>query len=426
MKNQVPSTKCPVCSQDIKSWEELVIDLYFEDILQKTSSNEDQVYIEADGSWKPKKPMEAEDVDSILANKRLRINGNLDAIDLSDYSSSEDPRPNRNKRQRTEVIDLTIDSDDGEDEYEYEYYDSESSRMDDMYFDMSFPSMTQEDIALIDAVEASTQGQNDRNLSVAERAGVRGQAVMTTRSSQQAVPTTSDSGSSHVNVGTGAQTNVVSVDSRNVAITNAPAPSTSATPQTPTTQSRSVVSPPAANLASAAVETSGVNTNESARTASLAPTPRTKVSHKNTSRTTPSRPRLLDTTSDRTQSSSQSAGTLTSPTGARGSHQTPARLASTHYPNVLRHFMTLPLSHSGVTVANFNLPTSPQSARVRQSTSNEARSRSGSLPTSPTRVVGMSPAYISLITNQRISGSSAPQTSSSNGPHAPNEARPSA
>ncbi|KAJ2380107.1 E3 SUMO-protein ligase pli1, partial [Coemansia sp. RSA 2603] len=199
MKNQVPSTKCPVCSQDIKSWEELVIDLYFEDILQKTSSNEDQVYIEADGSWKPKKPMEAEDVDSIVANKRLRINGNSDAIDLSDYSSSEDPRPNRNKRQRTEVIDLTIDSDDGEDEYEYEYYDSESSRMDDMYFDMSFPSMTQEDIALIDAVEASTQGQNDRNLSVAERAGVRGQAVMTTRSSQQAVPTTSDSGSSHVN-----------------------------------------------------------------------------------------------------------------------------------------------------------------------------------------------------------------------------------
>ncbi|KAJ2885446.1 E3 SUMO-protein ligase pli1, partial [Coemansia asiatica] len=90
MKQRVPSMKCPVCSLDIKSWRELILDCYFEDILIKTSTNDTHVYIEADGSWKPREQMQIEDINSRETRKRMIDVSSQDAIDLSDFSSSED------------------------------------------------------------------------------------------------------------------------------------------------------------------------------------------------------------------------------------------------------------------------------------------------------------------------------------------------
>ncbi|KAJ1850246.1 E3 SUMO-protein ligase pli1, partial [Coemansia sp. RSA 486] len=156
---RVPSFKCPVCSIAIKSWRELILDCYFDDILKNTSDNDSQVYIEADGSWRPKEQMAVEDVDSWDMNKRKLVGvGSQDAIDLSDFSSGEELPVGRSKRHRPDVIDLTLDSDDdggngGGASFRNNRVVTDFSS--DYSEDEELPPMTQEDIALIDSVTAT-------------------------------------------------------------------------------------------------------------------------------------------------------------------------------------------------------------------------------------------------------------------------------
>ncbi|KAJ2706995.1 E3 SUMO-protein ligase pli1 [Coemansia sp. IMI 203386] len=160
MKQRVPSFKCPVCSIPIKSWRELILDCYFDDILKNTSDNDSQVYIEADGSWRPKEQMAVEDVDSWDINKRkLADVSSQGAIDLSDFSSGEELPVGRSKRHRSDVIDLTLDSDDdGGDGGGASFRNNRvvTDFSSDYSQDEELPPMTQEDIALIDSVVATS------------------------------------------------------------------------------------------------------------------------------------------------------------------------------------------------------------------------------------------------------------------------------
>ncbi|KAJ1820141.1 E3 SUMO-protein ligase pli1, partial [Coemansia sp. RSA 2599] len=195
MKQRVPTIKCPVCSLDIKTWRELIVDCYFEDILNNTSSSDSHVYIEADGSWKPKEQMLAQDLDSRQKRKRSVDVNSQDAIDLSDFSCSEDNLARGNKRRRADVIDLTLDSDD--DDYDDDDYDidgngnagdhvyggdghqgadsidsAETNSLSGNSDYSELPPLTQEDIEFIDTVEATAAGNigNSGNAGNAENA----------------------------------------------------------------------------------------------------------------------------------------------------------------------------------------------------------------------------------------------------------------
>ncbi|KAJ1798376.1 E3 SUMO-protein ligase pli1 [Coemansia sp. RSA 2399] len=107
--------KCPVCSVAVKSWRELIVDGYFEGILQGTSQNDDQVYIESNGDWKKKDVAETTDVDAREPSSRTKSRP-LEVSLIDDSATSDNDGPSRqstsrNKRRRTEVIDLTLDSD---------------------------------------------------------------------------------------------------------------------------------------------------------------------------------------------------------------------------------------------------------------------------------------------------------------------------
>ncbi|KAJ1886624.1 E3 SUMO-protein ligase pli1, partial [Kickxella alabastrina] len=143
MNRQVPTFKCPVCSSAIKSWRELIVDGYFDAILQSTSTNDDQVYIEADGTWKSKRQMETVQVESHSA-KRQALEIVVDEfVDLSDSISLHGRPPAKDKRPRVDYVDLTLDSDD----------DHEST----------LPPITDEDIELIEAMISSSNNSSRSN-----------------------------------------------------------------------------------------------------------------------------------------------------------------------------------------------------------------------------------------------------------------------
>ncbi|KAJ2133658.1 E3 SUMO-protein ligase pli1, partial [Coemansia sp. RSA 678] len=135
--NMTTGWKCPVCSVGIKSWNELIVDGYFEDILLKTSENDEQVFVEPNGDWKLKK--DATIMGSIvgkISGRPLDVDEEEDPIDLSDSSDAGNQSSGRHKRRRTDFVDLTMDSDSddaGEEELQ---------------------SMTQEEIEMINALEA--------------------------------------------------------------------------------------------------------------------------------------------------------------------------------------------------------------------------------------------------------------------------------
>ncbi|KAJ2806461.1 E3 SUMO-protein ligase pli1 [Coemansia guatemalensis] len=129
--------RCPVCSIIIQSWKELIIDGYFDEILKKTSESDEQIYIEPDGVWKTKNNMSTPKSSVKRTSGRPLEVSEVDAIDVSDLSSSEQ-NAGPNKRRRTEFVDLTLDS------------DSEGS---ENSFDL--PPMTQEEIEIVNAAEAA-------------------------------------------------------------------------------------------------------------------------------------------------------------------------------------------------------------------------------------------------------------------------------
>ncbi|KAJ2546133.1 E3 SUMO-protein ligase pli1, partial [Coemansia sp. RSA 1933] len=148
--------KCPVCSVVVKSWRELIVDGYFEGILQGTCKTDDQVYIESNGDWKRKHAVETTDVDA--RKKPSRGRGGSVEVNLIDDSAasgndeSSGQRASRIKRRRTEVIDLTLDSDGNSDS------DVCSLDLDHL------PPMTQEEIDMINSLDSAiTDYSSDAN-----------------------------------------------------------------------------------------------------------------------------------------------------------------------------------------------------------------------------------------------------------------------
>ncbi|KAJ2550524.1 E3 SUMO-protein ligase pli1, partial [Coemansia sp. RSA 1878] len=110
--NMTTGWKCPVCSVGIKSWNELIVDGYFEDILLKTSENDEQVFVEPNGDWKLKQDATIMGgTVGKISGRPLDVDEEEDPIDLSDSSDAGNQNSGRHKRRRTDFVDLTMDSD---------------------------------------------------------------------------------------------------------------------------------------------------------------------------------------------------------------------------------------------------------------------------------------------------------------------------
>ncbi|KAJ2129763.1 E3 SUMO-protein ligase pli1 [Coemansia sp. RSA 921] len=135
--NMTTGWKCPVCSVGIKSWNELIVDGYFEDILLKTSENDEQVFVEPNGDWKLKQDATIMGgTVGKISGRPLDVDEEEDPIDLSDSSDAGNQNSGRHKRRRTDFVDLTMDS------------DSDDAGEEDLQ------PMTQEEIEMINALEA--------------------------------------------------------------------------------------------------------------------------------------------------------------------------------------------------------------------------------------------------------------------------------
>lgn len=135
MNEQSPQWLCPVCNQSILS-DQLRMDGYVEDILQRVPTEVDTVMVESDGTWHttdgkytdaspilhtlPPAPSPEEDaaLDPESLAEFLMDEDDLDAPDASQPSHDpvlgSDPMtpPPLAAEQPTDVIDLTLDSDD--------------------------------------------------------------------------------------------------------------------------------------------------------------------------------------------------------------------------------------------------------------------------------------------------------------------------
>ncbi|CAM0141614.1 E3 SUMO-protein ligase pli1 [Umbelopsis sp. WA50703] len=140
MNEQTPTWTCPVCTNVINSWEDLVIDGYFSDILQNTPQDQEAVVVEEDGVWRlPKDPSSRSLSSSPQPSSHKRsasaLRDNTPATSLTEevtviddeddiqntpaasIKSTDTPVSQRSssKKQRTmEVIDLTLSSDEEE------------------------------------------------------------------------------------------------------------------------------------------------------------------------------------------------------------------------------------------------------------------------------------------------------------------------
>ncbi|KAJ2782237.1 E3 SUMO-protein ligase pli1 [Coemansia javaensis] len=137
-----PVWKCPVCSVPIRSWRELLVDGYFEDILGKTAPGDEQIYIGPNGDWQRKEAADAFSPRKGAPSARpLEVDAD-DVAAVSDSSNGPDAAPS--KRRRTDFVDLTLDSDSD---------DAGDSRL---------PPLTQEELDMIAAVEATIAAENSR------------------------------------------------------------------------------------------------------------------------------------------------------------------------------------------------------------------------------------------------------------------------
>ncbi|KAI9284974.1 PINIT domain-containing protein [Umbelopsis sp. AD052] len=136
MNEQTPTWTCPVCTNIIHSWEELVIDGYFSDILANTPKEQDSIIIEENGEWRLAKDPSATSLSASpppSSHKRsvsaMRDNtpATSQTEDVTVIDDEDDMRPTpvsstrsagspvsqrSGKKQRVmEVIDLTLSSD---------------------------------------------------------------------------------------------------------------------------------------------------------------------------------------------------------------------------------------------------------------------------------------------------------------------------
>lgn len=147
MNEQTPTWTCPVCNRRLNSWEDLIIDEYFSDMLANTPSQIDSVRVEPNGhitiideisntrDGEDNKgnespilaPVKAEPIDIITIlldddEPSLPVTNNVESgsipFDSSSrkqkrkFSETADIETPVQKKQKVHVIDLTLDSDD--------------------------------------------------------------------------------------------------------------------------------------------------------------------------------------------------------------------------------------------------------------------------------------------------------------------------
>ncbi|KAG0039773.1 SUMO ligase siz1 [Podila clonocystis] len=120
LNEQTPTWTCPVCSRVMHSWEEIVVDGYFKDILNSTPKSLESVTVQADGTWEiPASIADQPEVDNSPKKKAVDP---ASVFLLDDDSEDEEetaqapPTPVRPTKPAVEVIDLISDSEDEEDD----------------------------------------------------------------------------------------------------------------------------------------------------------------------------------------------------------------------------------------------------------------------------------------------------------------------
>ncbi|KAF9349759.1 SUMO ligase siz1 [Mortierella sp. NVP85] len=127
LNEQTPTWTCPVCSRVMHSWEEIVVDGYFKDILSNTPSSLESITVQADGSWElPSASSSSQPVASPSPKMRptapagdsvFIIDEDDDDDDVSDKieerrAERTPPPPPKPAKPAIEVIDLISDSED--------------------------------------------------------------------------------------------------------------------------------------------------------------------------------------------------------------------------------------------------------------------------------------------------------------------------
>ncbi|KAF9908886.1 SUMO ligase siz1 [Linnemannia zychae] len=117
LNEQTPTWNCPVCSRTMHSWEEIVVDGYFKDLLNSTPESLENIVVQADGSWElPSASSKAEQV--VAPSPKKKAASKDDSVFIIDEDSDDDaapvePAPStpvKPAKPAIEVIDLISDS----------------------------------------------------------------------------------------------------------------------------------------------------------------------------------------------------------------------------------------------------------------------------------------------------------------------------
>ncbi|ORZ09408.1 PINIT domain-domain-containing protein [Lobosporangium transversale] len=119
LNEQTPTWTCPVCSRVMHSWEEIVVDGYFKNILNSTPKDLENITVQADGSWEiPSAPSQTEQAAAPSPKKKTPTGDSVFIIDEDDSDDNEDSAsaapPAKPSKPATEVIDLISDSEEDE------------------------------------------------------------------------------------------------------------------------------------------------------------------------------------------------------------------------------------------------------------------------------------------------------------------------
>ncbi|KAF9929783.1 SUMO ligase siz1 [Linnemannia zychae] len=120
LNEQTPTWTCPVCSRVMHSWEEIVVDGYFKDLLNSTPESLESIVVQADGSWEL--PSASSTADNVIApspkKKPAPSNDSVFIIDEDEdengapVAAAEPPQPIKPAKPAIEIIDLISDSED--------------------------------------------------------------------------------------------------------------------------------------------------------------------------------------------------------------------------------------------------------------------------------------------------------------------------
>ncbi|KAG0207335.1 SUMO ligase siz1 [Mortierella sp. GBA30] len=119
LNEQTPTWTCPVCSRTMHSWEEIVVDGYFKDILSSTPKSLESITVQADGTWEL--PSSTAQTDQAVApspkKKAAPAGDSVFVIDEDDSDAEEESpaapsTPVKPTKPVIEVIDLISDSED--------------------------------------------------------------------------------------------------------------------------------------------------------------------------------------------------------------------------------------------------------------------------------------------------------------------------